>query len=284
MIIDSHQHFWRISRGDYGWLTPALEPIFRDFMPGDLAPLARAADVVATIAVQAAPTEAETEFLLSLAEEEPSIAGVVGWTDFALPVAASRIAAMAENPLLVGLRPMIHDIADPDWMLSCAVSNGLAAMVASGVVFDALVRPEHLSRLTVLADRHPGLTIVIDHCAKPRIGKGLMEPWAADMSALAQRQNVAVKLSGLVTEAGAGWTVGDLAPYVRHVLAIFGAERVLWGSDWPVLNLASDYAGWMSATETLLRDLPADHRDAVMGGNARRIYLARRGRIGSRHR
>jgi L-fuconolactonase len=279
MIIDSHQHYWRLARGDYGWLTRKLGPIYRDFEPDDMAALLQAAGVARTIAVQAAPTEAETAYLLALAKDNPGISGVVGWTDFDRQQAAGRIAGMARNRLLVGLRPMIHDIADPDWMLSSAVGKALAAMQRNGLVFDALVRPPHLSRLLVLADRHPGLVIVIDHSAKPLISDGVTEPWASDMAALALRANVHVKLSGLVTEAATGWKVQDLAPYVRHVLKSFGPDRVLWGSDWPVLNLAGDYGGWMKAARQLLKGLSADDQAAIMGGNAARVYLSKRGRI-----
>jgi L-fuconolactonase len=279
MIIDSHQHYWRLARGDYGWLTRKLGPIYRDFEPDDMAALLQATGVERTIAVQAAPTEAETQYLLALARKTPSIAGVVGWTDFDSPDAPGRIATMARNPLLVGLRPMIHDNADLDWMLSPAVGQAFAAMQHKGLVFDALVRPPHLSRLVVLADRHPDLTIVIDHCAKPLIRDGVIEPWACDMAALAQRANIHVKLSGLVTEAASGWKVQDLAPYVRHVLKFFGPDRVLWGSDWPVLNLAGDYGGWMKATRQLLKSLSSDDQAAIMGGNAARVYLSKRGRI-----
>jgi L-fuconolactonase len=279
MIIDSHQHYWRLERGDYGWLTSKLKPIYRDFGPADLEPLLQAAGASRTIAVQAAPTEAETAWLLALAKDTASISGVVGWTDFDSPDAPQRIAAMARNRLLVGLRPMIHDIADLDWMLSPAVGRALDAMRRHNLVFDALVRPPHLSRLLVLADRHPDLPIVIDHCAKPVIRDGLFEPWASDMQALARRGHVCVKLSGLATEAATGWNHGNLAPYIKLVLDAFGAERILWGSDWPVLNLAGDYAGWMKATKALLKSLPSPERDAIMGGNAARVYLSKRGRI-----
>jgi L-fuconolactonase len=276
MIIDSHQHYWRLSRGDYGWLTSGLKPIYRDFEPADLAPLLQATGVSRTIAVQAAPTEAETDYLLRLARDTPSVVGVVGWTDFDKPDAARRIGVMARDPLLVGLRPMIHDIADPDWMLSAAVGQALDAMQRHNLVLDALVRPQHLSRLSMLADRHPGLTIVIDHCAKPRISENLIEPWGSDMQALARRSNVHVKLSGLATEAAADWSHNALAPYVSRVLEAFGTGRVLWGSDWPVLNLAGDYAGWIESTRLLLNGLRQPERDAIMGVNAARVYLSER--------
>jgi L-fuconolactonase len=279
MKIDSHQHYWRPERSDYGWLTASLGAIHRDFLPDDLHPLLAAAGIDRTILVQAAPTFAETEFLLALAAEEPSIAGVVGWLDFDNPETVRRIPAAARNPLLVGLRPMIHDIPDPDWMLSPAVGAALAAVADAGLVFDALVRPPHLTRLAVLADRHQSLSIVIDHCAKPAIASRQWQPWAADMAALAERPNTVVKLSGLATEAGASWSAADLKPYADHVLKCFGPQRVMWGSDWPVLNLAGDYGAWRSATEALIGGLSASDRAAIEGGTARRIYLSKRGRL-----
>lgn len=279
MKIDSHQHYWRPDRGDYGWLTPALGAIHRDFLPGDLRPLLAEAGIDRTILVQAAPTVAETDFMLGLAADEPSIAGVVGWADFDDPDAPRRIAEAADNPLLVGLRPMIHDIPDADWMLSPAVAAALAAVAEAGLVFDALVRPHHLSRLAVLADRNPSLPIVIDHCAKPAIASRRWRPWAADVAALAERPNIVVKLSGLVTEAAPGWSLADLQPYADHVIACFGPERVMWGSDWPVLNLAGDYASWRRASESLIGRLTDPERAAIEGGTARRIYFSKRGRV-----
>lgn len=279
MRIDAHQHYWRLSRRDYGWLTPALGPIHRDFGPADLAPLLEAAGIARTILVQAAPTEAETAFLLGLAREHETIAGVVGWANFDASDAPRRIAALARaEPLLVGLRPMIHDIADINWVLAAAPARAFAAMTKAGLVFDALVRPPHLPRIRAIAHAHPDLAIVIDHCAKPLIRERIMEPWAQDMRALAECENVSVKLSGLATEAAPNWQVTDLAPYVGLVLQAFGPRRVLWGSDWPVLNLAGDYARWVAATDTLLAGLPEPARAAILGGNAGRIYLGKRGR------
>lgn len=280
--IDAHQHFWRLSRGDYGWLTPELDPIYRDFMPDDLAPLLKAASIDRTILVQAAPTLAETDWLLDLAEKTPFVAGVVGWADFAAPDAAAAITALADNPLLVGLRPMIHDIADPDWMLGAALEPAFAALEAAGLVFDALVKPPHLSRLLMLADRHLDLSIVIDHGAKPSIAAGALDPWSgswrADMAALAARANITCKLSGLVTEAGGTWDIEKLRPYVAHLLAVFGPERLIFGSDWPVCTLAAEYTAWHDAARALTAHLPEVARDAIFGGNAARIYLSQRGR------
>ena len=170
--VDAHQHFWRLDRADYGWLTPAQAPIYRDFEPADLAPLLARAGIDATVLVQAAPTVAETRFLLELAAATPAVAGVVGWAPLAAPNAPDVVAELARAPHLKGLRPMIHDIPDVDWMLGPALAPGLRAIAASDLVFDALVRPPHLPNLRRLLDRHPDLRVVIDHGAKPEIGEG----------------------------------------------------------------------------------------------------------------
>lgn len=278
MRIDAHQHFWRIARGDYGWLTPALGPIHRDFAPADLAPLLKAARIDRTILVQAAPTIAETEYMLALAARAPFVAGVVGWVDFEAPDAPVEIARLAADPLLVGLRPMIHDIPDPAWILRPSLRPALEAMLAHCLTFDALVRPPHLANLLAFAKAHPELPIVVDHGAKPEIARGVLDPWRDDMAALAMLPNVSCKLSGLVTEAGTDWNMARLRPCVAHLLACFGADRLIFGSDWPVALLASDYARWVETAETLTAHLDTDDRAAIFGGNAARVYLSRRGR------
>lgn len=278
MMIDAHQHFWSLSRGDYGWLTPALGPIHRDFGPSDLAPLLARHGITATVLVQAAPTEAETEFLLAIAQAETMVAGVVGWVDFDAADAPAAIGRLAANPLLVGLRPMVQDIADDDWLLQPSLAPAFAALVTQGLVFDALVLPRHLSRLLTVAKRHPDLTIVIDHMAKPPIAEGRLDPWRADMAALAALPNVWCKLSGIVTEAGPDWTAARLQPFVAHALAVFQPRRIIWGSDWPVATLAASYDDWLAATGSLLAGLSPDERAAVRGGNAAHVYLRKRGR------
>lgn len=278
MRIDAHQHVWTLARGDYGWLTPALGPIHRDFGPEDLAPLLQAAEIDRTILVQAAPTLAETEFMLEVARRTPFVAGVVGWADFEASDAPVTIARLAADRLLVGLRPMIHDIADPDWMLDRRLEPAFATLQAHDLVFDALVRPVHLSRLAVLADRHPKLTIVVDHGAKPDIAGGTFDPWRADMAALAARPNIVCKLSGLVTEAAKDWRDDDLRPVVHHLVAVFGARRLIFGSDWPVVTLAAPYERWIATAEALTSHLGAPECEALFGGTAERIYLGKRGR------
>jgi L-fuconolactonase len=278
MRIDAHHHFWTLARGDYGWLTSELAPIYRDFGPLDLAPHLSAASIEGTILVQAAPTEAETMFLLDIADNTELVRGVVGWTDFDAADALARIDALAMQKLLVGLRPMVQDIADDDWLLGPALTPLLTAMARCGLVFDALVLPRHLPRLLRVVDRHPGLTFVLDHCGKPRLATGEIAVWQRDIALLAERPNIVCKLSGLVTEAAPDWQVADLRRAVDHVEKSFGPQRLLWGSDWPVVNLAGGYGRWFAATESLLADLSPGEKAAIFGGNAARIYLAGRGR------
>ena len=278
MRIDAHHHLWALARGDYGWLTSALAPIYRDFRLPDLAPHLSAADIEGTILVQAAPTEAETMFLLDIAENAKPVRGVVGWTDFDAADGVARIDALAALKLLVGLRPMVQDIDDDDWLLGPGLPPMLAAMARYGLVFDALVLPRHLPRLLQVIGRHPDLQFVLDHCGKPPLASGEMAIWQRDIARLAQHPNITCKLSGLVTEAAPDWQIADLRHAVDHVVACFTPHRLLWGSDWPVVNLAGGYAKWFAAAQTLLADLSADENAAIFGGNAARIYLSGRGR------
>ena len=270
--IDAHHHFWRIARGDYGWLTPALGTLYCDFEPADLAPhLARHA-IDRTIVVQAAPTKAETRYLLETARATPFVAGVVGWVDFAAPGAPGVIDDLRSDPLLVGLRPMVQDIRDDDWLLDPSLAPAFNTLEASRLVFDALVLPRHLSRLLTVIERHPALRVAIDHGAKPFIREARLDPWRAEIRAIASHPYTMCKLSGLVTEATTDWTVAQLRPYVDHLLAAFGPARLIWGSDWPVVNLAGGYDRWFEATLTLLEHLTESEREGILGGNAARRY------------
>ncbi|POR50952.1 amidohydrolase family protein [Bosea psychrotolerans] len=278
MRIDAHQHVWTLARGDYGWLTPALGPIHRDFGPDDLAPLLAGHDIDRTILVQAAPTEAETLFLLDVAARTPFIAGVVGWADFEARDASLRIAHLASTPLLVGLRPMVHDIPDPDWLGKPELDPAFDALIAENLVFDALLKPRHIAPMLSRLERHPGLAAVIDHAAKPDLVSGDLGGWREGITALARHPGLFCKLSGLVTEASEDWTPATLRPVFEHLLASFGPQRLVWGSDWPVLTLRASYGRWIETVETLLAPLSETERAAIMGGNARKLYLARRGR------
>jgi L-fuconolactonase len=278
MRIDGHHHLWSLARGDYGWLTPELTPLYRDFALPDLMPHLAAAGIEGTILVQAAPTEAETRYLLEIANTAELVRGVVGWADFDAADAVARIDALCAQQMLVGLRPMVQDIADDDWLLRPALAPLLAAMARGGLVFDALVKPRHLQNLLQIVDRHSDLTFVLDHCGKPALASGETANWQRDIAQLAERPNIVCKLSGLVTEAKPDWQADDLRGAVDHALDCFSPQRLLWGSDWPVVNLAGGYPPWFAATETLLADLSRHERADILGGTAARIYLSSRGR------
>ncbi|KGJ04646.1 amidohydrolase [Paracoccus halophilus] len=269
-VIDAHCHFWRIARGDYGWLESggaALAPIRRDFLPPDYPGAAR------LIVVQAAPSLAETDFLLSLAKGDSRIAGVVGWVDLGDPGAAGLLCERADNPALRGIRPMLQDIADPDWLETAVNPRALAALVRLGLRFDALVTARHLPMLARFAARRDDLPLVIDHAAKPQPDRG--EDWERGMAALAAIPHVHCKLSGLLTELSPE-ELRDPLPALRPILARlldwFGPERLIWGSDWPVVTLAASYDEWRDLTQALLADLSPSERAAIMGGNAARFY------------
>jgi len=272
VAIDAHQHFWQPARGDYGWLTADLEPLYRDFLPADLAPLMQRAGVARTVVVQAAPTVAETRFLLGLAHETDWIAGVVGWVDFAAADAVDTLRALAGDPLFLGVRPMVQDIPDPDWMLDAQRVPVFEALATLDLSFDALVRPVHLPRLRRLVERHPALRVVVDHAAKPEIADGRFDGWAEDLAGLARDSQATCKLSGLVTEALVDWRTDDLRRYADHLFATFGTGRLMWGSDWPVVELAGGYRAWTDATGLLLEGLGAEERDGVLGDVAREFY------------
>lgn len=275
MRVDAHHHVWRLDRGDYGWLkpTPALSPIYRDFGLAELGPALRAAGISATVLVQAAPTTAETRFLLDVARNSAGLVrGVVGWADLEGVDAVEALRSLATDPLLKAVRPMLQDLSDPSWIARPEVQPALAALPSLGLRLDALVTPRELKPVLATLEHHSDLAVVVDHCAKPDIARRAWQPWADDLAAVARQTGAYCKLSGLVTEAGRSWSAAALRPYVAHVLDAFGSERVIWGSDWPVLTLAASYAEWVEASDALLAELTQAERDAIYGGNARRFY------------
>ena len=271
-MIDAHQHFWRLDRGDYGWLTPALGAIHRDFGPDDLRPILARHGITSTILVQAAPTLAETHWLLDVAHRTPFVAGVVGWVDFDAGDAPEAIDRLARDPKLVGLRPMVQDIGDDDWLSRPAHAPAFDAMIAHGLVFDALVLPRHLPRLARVLERHPDLRVVVDHGAKPKLRERELEPWRSDLATVAMHPRAACKLSGLLTEARVDDDAAAIRPWADAMLELFGATRVLWGSDWPVVDLAGGYDRWRAVTLDALARLAPPERAAVLGDNAERVY------------
>jgi L-fuconolactonase len=268
--IDAHMHLWQIARGGYGWLTPDL-PIHRDYGLDD----ARSAvgDITDVILVQAAPTEAETRYLLDIAHRaEGFVRAVIGWADLAAPDAPAHIAALARDPMLRGLRPMLQDLADPDWILRPDVARGLDAMVRASLVLDLLIRPVHLPHCLTLAARHPELVMVIDHGAKPDIAGGGFDRWRSMMTEIAANTAIACKLSGLVTEIGPGDDWSAVEPYVGALIEAFGPDRLIWGSDWPVVTLATDYGSWFRLARTLVNAMHPESETAIFVKSAVHIY------------
>jgi L-fuconolactonase len=273
MRIDGHQHFWTTQRDDYGWLTPELETLYKDFGPDDLQPLLEQAGVDRTVLVQAAATTEETRYLLGIAEHHAIVAGVVGWVDMDSPAAAiEALDEFAPHPTFVGIRPMIQEIEDPAWIDRPELGVVLDALIERNVCFDALVRSVHLPYLKNCLTRHPELRTVIDHGAKPNIAAGEWQPWADSIATIADRTSAYCKISGLITEADAKQTYDDTIRYIDHLLEVFGPDRLIWGSDWPVLNLAGDYEAWHDAATTRLAALPDQDQDKILGRNAIDFY------------
>lgn len=274
--IDAHQHFWKLARGDYRWLGPELTPLYRDFGPADLAPLRARHGIDGSVLVQAADSVAETEYMLALAAQDPTILGVVGWVDFEAKDVADTLERLARNPKLVGVRPMLQDIPDVRWMLRDNLAPAFAALVELNLAFDALVKPPHLPHLVRLVDRHPDLRIVVDHGAKPTISAGERWParaaWSADLRRLAAHPRLHCKLSGLVTEASRDWSDADLAPFAHELVEIFTPQRTMWGSDWPVVDLAGGYSRWYESAHALFAGLHAGERRALFGATAAEFY------------
>jgi L-fuconolactonase len=272
ICIDSHQHFWQLSRGDYDWLTPELGLLYRDFLPSDLSPVLEQFDVNNTILVQAAPTLEETEFMLKLADNTDFVIGVVGWVDMACNNAISQLETFSQNSFFKGIRPMLQDIDDVNWVLKPELAPVFEYLIDKDLTFDALVLPKHLDALYTLLKKHPKLKVVIDHGAKPPIDKGYSQEWFEKISLIASETTAYCKLSGLVTEAGINPHFDQLAPYMEHLLICFGYERLMWGSDWPVVNLSSSYQTWLKQTQDFLSPLSKNEQQLILAGNAQNFY------------
>ena len=277
-MIDAHQHFWKIGEYDCTWPTPELSAIYRNFLPADLEPLAKQLGVSGSVLVQSQESDLDTDFLLQLAANSSFVKAVVGWVDFTSVSVVERIGMLAaQHNKLRGLRPMLQSMPEDSWILKAELEPALDEMQRSRLSLDALVFPRHLLYLRIFAKRHPRLPIVIDHGAKPGIAKGGFEYWAEAIGALAELPHVYCKLSGLLTEAAKEQGLDQVRPYVVHLYRLFGAERLMWGSDWPVLNLApnseySNYGDWLAMAKLLLPVASNTELDAIFGYTARNFY------------
>lgn len=271
MLIDAHQHFWRIGQNDCVWPTSDLAAIHRDFEPRDLRDVA-GQDLIGAVTVQSQASDADTDWLLQLAYEEPLILGVVGWVDLLSPQAPARIASLSAHPKFKGVRPMLQNLPDDAWIARSELAPAIDALVTHDLSLDALVLTRHLPHLLTLATQRPDLRIVIDHGAKPPIARDAFDEWGDAMSRLAALPQVHCKLSGLLTEARPDQPPEVITPYVDQLIALFGPDRLMWGSDWPVVNLATDYAAWLEQARRVPALRAPTFAQAVFSDVARRFY------------
>lgn len=275
MQIDAHQHYWVPSRGDYDWMPKGNPTLDRSYLPADLAPDLARHDITRTVVVQAAATVAETDYLLALADDTPSIAAVVGWVNFEDPDHLVQLQRLKAHPKFRGVRPMIQDISDDNWMLRPDVQWAYQALIDLDLSFDALGFPQHLANFHTLLTRYPTMRTVIDHCMKPRIRDDSpvhFLTWAEGMTRLARDTTACVKFSALITEDRLKWSVERLKPYVEHIFQVFGPDRIMWGSDWPVCRLRAEYSAWYAAAEELTQTLSSADKARVFGGTAAAFY------------
>ena len=272
MRVDAHQHFWHYSSEEYGWINDAMSVIRRDFLPADLRPLLLETGVDATVAVQACQSMEETDWLLELAESHEWIAGVVGWVPLANEQVEATLERLSAKTKLKGVRHVLQAEAD-EYMRRDDFNEGLALLRRYSLTYDVLVLERQLPAAIDLVDNHPEQRFVLDHLAKPLIAAQVLEPWKSNIQELARRPHVCCKLSGMVTEASFDtWTAEDLRTYIETVLECFGPKRLMFGSDWPVCNVASSYSRWIEVVKKCLSELSASEQSAILGGNAVEFY------------
>jgi L-fuconolactonase len=273
MNIDAHQHFWCYNGREYGWMGPGMDILKKDHLPPDLSPLLQSAGFDGTIAVQARQVLEETRWLLELADQYPFIKGVVGWVDLRSPQLRQQLEPLAAHPKLRGVRHVVHDEPDDQFMLREDFVRGIGLLAEFGLTYDLLLFPKHLPVACELAKQFSGQRFVLDHIAKPLIKDGILEPWATDLRKLAAFPNVFCKVSGMVTEANwRVWQPSDFAPYLDVVFGAFGVKRIMIGSDWPVCTVSADYGQVMSIVMDYIHQFSFDEQKMVLGENARSFY------------
>lgn len=271
MRIDAHQHFWKYSLEEYGWIGDGMDVIRRDFGPRELEPLLKANGFEGSVAVQARQHLGETEYLLKLADEHPAVRGVVGWVDLRSADAEAQLDRFREHPKLVGVRHIVQDEPDDRFLMGEDFLRGLSLL--GDLTYDILIYPNQLPAALELVERFPDRRLVIDHIAKPYIGRGELEPWASQMRQIAEAPSVSCKVSGMVTEADwQGWTRDDFTPYLDVVFEAFGPGRIMVGSDWPVCTLAASYGQVIDVVKSYIDPLSEAEQTAVLGGTATEFY------------
>lgn len=271
-VVDSHHHFWDLEKFDYPWMGEG-SPLAVNFGPSELQPLIQSAGVDYTVIVQAAQSVDETHWLLQIAEETDFVAGVVGWVDLKDPNVGATLDELQQSKYFKGVRHIWEGEDDPSWLYSSGALNGLKEVESRGLCYDFLVRPPNLPYVPQIMSEVPRLRSVIDHIAKPLIKEGKVEPWLSDMRKIASTNGMRCKVSGMVTEADHDhWKVSDLQPYVHHILGMFGYDRLMFGTDWPVCTLAASYEKVAETARELLSSLRPNEREAVFGGVAKTFY------------
>jgi L-fuconolactonase len=272
--VDTHQHFWNLTEVEYSWLVPEYGPIYATFEPSDLEPSIKGAGIDKTVLVQSANSYEDTASMFRNAHHNDWIGAVIGWVNLLNPDETNRrIEMYKKHPKFRGIRHLIHTEPNPDWVLQDVVIQSLKVLADHGLIFEVVaVFPNHLKHVPTLAAKVPNLKMVIDHLAKPPIAAKQMSPWSDQMKAAAESPNVSAKISGLNTAASPNWDAAELKPYIDFVFDCFGADRLMFGSDWPVLLLAGDYQKVWKETQKALQGRPQAEIDAVLGGTAEKIY------------
>jgi L-fuconolactonase len=274
--IDAHHHLWKYSTEEFGWIGPGMDAIKRDFLPGDLMKEMQGAGISDSIAVQARQTTKETEWLLNTAEQTDFIAGVVGWVPLSEDSGRAELERFADHPKLKGVRHVVQDEADDFYILREDFNAGIKRLRDFGLAYDILIFEKHLPQTIQFVDRHPNQVFVLDHIAKPRIREGRHQFWRENFRELSKRTNVYCKLSGVVTEATwDSWTLEQISPYMEMALEAFGPARLMFGSDWPVLLLASSYRRWVDVVQSFVAKLSPAEQSRIMGGTASEAYHLR---------
>jgi L-fuconolactonase len=273
MIVDAHQHFWDPSRFQYFWMTPAVQPLIRPFLPQHLRPLLAPAEVARTVIVQAISSAAEAQWLLELASSNEFIAGVVTWADLPNKGLAKELDKLQTHPMFKGVRHQIENEPDDAWMVREDVLSGFTELERRVIPYDLLVHTRHLRYIPLVRERCPRLKLVVDHLAKPRIAEREFDEWASQLEQVSRLPDIWCKLSGMTTEAKwDAWTPDDLRPYVQHVIGQFGLDRVIFGSDWPVCTLAGSYRQVADALRQALGPLSEGDARKLWGENACKFY------------
>jgi L-fuconolactonase len=272
-IVDSHQHFWQVGRFDYPWMSSEVPVLYRDYLPPTLAPVLERNEVARTVLVQASNSLSESRWLLSMANDYPFIAGVVGWVDLTDAELEQRLPELISNPKFKGVRHLVESEPAEDWLVQPNVIKGLQTLASHKVTYDLLVHTRHLRHVKTVAESCPELSLVVDHMAKPPVASGEISEWLRELKAVAMFPNVYCKLSGLVTEANhSAWKLDDLRPFVESALELFGPTRLLFGSDYPVCLLAASYDRVLDSFRELLKELNDDERSRIFSKNAVEFY------------